>query len=164
MSAVAERGARDVGTAREMAIRVPSDPAQVAVVRREGELLLSTIPGREGTELRHPRTDEVLVVASEYVTNAVLHGDQRPGAQVYARFAVSYAGLAEVYVCNEVEKPPGFVRLPEDGAKAGPMKPVRESGMGLQAVVPGLADSWGIEVLGSTVVAWAVFGPAGSGS
>lgn len=166
MSAVVERVAREVTwTAREIVARVPSDAAQLSVVRHVGELLLSADPYRPGEELGHPRADDVLLVTSEYVNNGVVHGDQRPGAQIYVRFAVSDTGLVEVSVCNEVgQEPPGFVRLPEDAAELGPVNPLSESGRGLSLMVPGLADWWSVEVAASTVVARAGFGLAGGAS
>lgn len=166
MSAVAERSAAGaIWSARGVAVRVPACAAQLAVVRRVGELLFGAGPGRLGEEQRHPRMDDVLVVANEFVTNAVDHGDQGPVAQVYVRFAVSAAGWADVFVCNELGvKPPVFVRLPEDLAKLGPLTLPCESGMGLRAVVPGLADLWSVEVVGPTVVARAGFGVSGGTS
>lgn len=176
MSTVAERAACQVtGTAWEVTVEVPPDEPQVPFVRHAGALLLGAFPGPNPGETGHPRTGDVLVVASEFVTNAVTHGSREPGSRILARYAISGAGSALLFVRNEVgAKPPGFDRLPEDGAGAGPidlssldldaaddLEQLRECGMGLRCVVPGHADSWRVEVRGRTVLAWAVFGLTG---
>lgn len=174
MNAVAERAMYEMtGTAREVAVRVPPDKPQVSFVRHVGELLLGTVAGLSGDCLGHPRTDDVLVVASEFTTNAVTHGNQERGAQILARYSISGDGSVLVFVRNDVgARPASFVRLPAgrsgpmdlSSAHSGPaddLERLCESGMGLRYVVPGHADSWQVEVRGSAVVAWAVFGLVG---
>lgn len=174
MSAVAEHAVDEAtGTAREVAVQVPPDEQQVPFVRHVGELLLRTVPGLTGDRPGHPRTDDVLVVASEFTTNAVIHGNREPDARIFARYAVSGDGSVLVFVRNDVgAKPTGFVRLPEgrsapsDHSALNPESPddleqFHESGMGLRCVVPGHADTWQVEVRGPMVVAWAVFGLVG---
>jgi anti-sigma regulatory factor (Ser/Thr protein kinase) len=93
----------------------------------------------------HPRLDDLVVVVSETVCNAIAHTDSGDGGVV----TVSLLAGGDVHRLEVADD--GGRGRPQVKAEAG-----GESGRGLR-VVEALADGWGFRTDGARTVVWAEF-------
>ncbi len=129
---------RNVGGQRVMTVRLPAVPSSAALVRHhiaDDLTRLSVAPSV---------IDDVVLVATELVSNAIRHADPLPGGQVTVTWEVDTRGVT--------------VRVTDGGAPSQPVvqHPTSRdtSGRGL-ALVEALATSWGIEDAAGTTTVWA---------
>lgn len=108
----------------EQSTRLAADPASARVARR---FLLDALAGAATPDLE----DIVVLLASELVTNAVVHADSEVDVRVR---------LTPTAVRVEVTDTSDAVPLP------GPVDETATSGRGL-ALVEALAETWGVDVL-----------------
>ena len=118
-------------------LELESDPEMVAVAR---QFVRDRLASWEAAD----RVDSAVLVASELVTNAVLH------ARTAVTLRVEKSG-PKVRIEVFDENP----RLPV----AGPSPPDATSGRGL-ALISAVAGAWGMENRGDGKVVWAEIGPA----
>ena len=83
-----------------LSLTVVADSPHVALVRREIQAML----------IGHQRLDDLLLVVSELVTNALLHGSESPGALVGVRIVRLPFGNLYVRVIDQGRR--GSVRPP----------------------------------------------------
>lgn len=117
--------------ARTLTITVTPGPEAPAVARRAVEAFL----------VETPIVDEVQLVASELVTNAVLHGCSEP-LEIHVR---SFDDFARIEVIS------ASLRRPDREPVARRSQGGSDGGFGL-AIVEALSDAWGIEQNGKVVV------------
>lgn len=115
---------------------VESDPSSVAISR---EFVRSRLVGWEMAD----KVDSAVLIASELVTNGVLHA--RTALQVRL---ITDGPTVRIEVSDENPRVPN----------PGPCPPDATSGRGL-ALVSSLASSWGIEHRDGGKVVWAELGP-----
>jgi anti-sigma regulatory factor (Ser/Thr protein kinase) len=113
----------------------PAEPRQVGLAR-------AALAGWLGGG---PRADEVILVASEFATNSVLHSSSRHGGAFTVR-----AEVRQEYLRIEVEDAGGLWR-------DGPRDDGRPHGFDVVAAIAG-AGNWGIEGDAGGRVAWARLG------
>jgi serine/threonine-protein kinase RsbW len=122
-------------------LRVPAAPASVALVR-----------ARIGTDLDLVSVDpavieDVLLVASELVTNAIRHGEPLAGD-----------GGGEVTVAWQVDPQAIVVRVTDAGGASRPKvrhPSAREIGGRGLALVEAIASRWGVEDADDATTVWA---------
>jgi len=140
-------------------------PGRPACCLTAGDGLLGTIdlPGmdasvprarawlRDRLGARHPALDDVLLLASELVTNAVRHSDSRDAGTVTV-VAAALPGVIHVVVIDD-----GAATVPRVGGAESPEFPVcdeeSEGGRGL-FLVEMLASAWGTYDDGSGRAVW----------
>lgn len=123
-------------------VELESDPAMVSVAR---EFVRDRLAAWEATE----HTDEAALVASELVTNAILHARTAFTLKVEARESPPPTGTSSVRIEVYDQNP----RLPT----VSPMSTEATSGRGL-ALVAEIATAWGMENRPDGKVVWAEIG------
>jgi serine/threonine-protein kinase RsbW len=122
-----------------MTIRLPATPASAALVRHRlaADLSERTIPATV--------VDDVILVATELVSNAIRHAEPQAGGQVTVSWELDPAGI--------------IVRVTDGGAASTPrVRHVNSrdtSGRGL-ALVEAIATQWGVEDTPESTTVWAV--------
>jgi serine/threonine-protein kinase RsbW len=121
-----------------MTVRLPATPASAALVRHyiAADLELSTIAPAV--------IDDVVLVATELVSNAIRHAEPQSGG--------------EVTIAWDVEGRAIVVRVTDGGADSRPRvrhpSPKDTSGRGL-ALVEALATTWGVDDTPEATTVWA---------
>jgi serine/threonine-protein kinase RsbW len=122
-----------------MSIRLPATPASASVVRHQlaADLSERTIPPTV--------VDDVILVATELVSNAIRHAEPLADGQVTVTWKIEPDGV--------------FVRVTDGGGANTPrvrhVSPRDTSGRGL-ALVEALAARWGVEDTGDATTVWAL--------
>jgi serine/threonine-protein kinase RsbW len=121
-----------------MTVRLPAVPASAAALRSHLTADLAELP------LSPALIDDVVLVATELVTNAIRHGEPLSGGQVTVTWQV---------VDREV-----LIRVTDGGAASRPRvrhpSPRETSGRGL-ALVEALATRWGVDDTPNGTTVWA---------
>ena len=119
------------------AMRVRREPTSAAAVRRElGADLTDRGVARE-------RIDEILVVASELVGNAIRHSGAARTEWIDVTWEIDAAGITIHVGDSSMEDP-----------QPRAAKPDETSGRGL-AIVRAISDDWGVQRLGNGKRVWA---------
>lgn len=123
---------------------VPAQPTSAALIRRDiaDDLI--------GADIASDVVDDVLLVASELVSNAVQHANALPSGDLSVQWDRDAAGIT-VSVTDG-----GGAQQPHERS-AGPRD---ARGRGL-TIVSALADSWGIKHRPGMVTVWAHLRPLG---
>jgi serine/threonine-protein kinase RsbW len=124
-----------------MTLRLPATPASAASVRHQ---LAADLAGHSiSAEL----VDDVILVATELVSNAIRHATPLGGGQVTVTWQVQGGSV--------------MVRVTDGGADSQPRvrhpSPREVSGRGL-ALVEALATRWGVEDTPESTTVWAQLG------
>jgi anti-sigma regulatory factor (Ser/Thr protein kinase) len=119
-------------------VRLPAAPSSAALVRHHiaADLALSAVAPAI--------IEDVALVATELVTNAIRHADPLPGGQVIVAWQLGQRAVT--------------VRVSDGGATSAPRirhpSPKDTSGRGL-ALVEAIATRWGIEDGAGSTTVWA---------